>query len=296
MQVMFSIIMVTVMFVMVPRAQASAVRINEVLDIKPGIVDPPQSVASSGQKGCVEFRDVTFSYPGAELPAISNISFAAYPGEVTAIIGGTGSGKSTLINLIPRFYDVDSGSVLVEGVDVRQVNQKELRAKIGFVPQTPVLFSGTVSENIRYGKADATDEEIAHAAEIAQASEFIAGLKDGYKSVIAQGGTNLSGGQKQRLSIARALVRRPGIYILDDSFSALDFKTDARLRAALRKETAVSTVIIVAQRVGTVMDADRIIVLDEGRIAGMGRHRELIDSCLVYREIVSSQLSEEEIA
>ncbi|MDD4335396.1 MAG: ATP-binding cassette domain-containing protein, partial [Desulfotomaculaceae bacterium] len=217
-------------------------------------------------------------------------------GEVTAIIGGTGSGKSTLINLIPRFYDVDSGAVLVDGVDVRQVNQKELRARIGFVPQTPVLFSGTVSENIRYGKADATQEEIAQAAEIAQASEFITGMKEGYESMVAQGGTNLSGGQKQRLSIARALVRRPGIYILDDSFSALDFKTDARLRAALRKETAASTVIIVAQRVGTVMGADRIIVLDEGRIVGMGKHRELVDSCLVYREIVSSQLSEEEIA
>lgn len=296
MQVMFSIIMVTIMFVMVPRAQASAARVNEVLEMAPGIADPPRSMESSGKKGYVEFQDVTFSYPGAELPAISNISFAAFPGEVTAIIGGTGSGKSTLINLIPRFYDVDSGAVLVDGVDVRKVSQKELRAKIGYVPQTPVLFSGTVSDNIRYGKADATPEEIARAAEIAQASEFIAGMKDGYESVIAQGGTNLSGGQKQRLSIARALVRKPGIYILDDSFSALDFKTDARLRAALRKETAASTVIIVAQRVGTVMDADRIIVLDEGRVAGMGKHRELMDSCLVYREIVSSQLSEEEIA
>lgn len=296
MQVMFSIVMVTIMFVMVPRAQASAARVNEVLDMAPGIADPPRSMESSGKKGCVEFRDVTFSYPGAELPAISNISFAASPGEVTAIIGGTGSGKSTLINLIPRFYDVDCGAVLVDGVDVRQVSQKELRAKIGFVPQTPVLFSGTVSENIRYGKADATPEEITHAADIAQASEFIAGMKDGYESVIAQGGTNLSGGQKQRLSIARALVRKPVIYILDDSFSALDFKTDARLRAALRKETAASIVILVAQRVGTVMDADRIIVLDEGRIAGMGKHRELVDSCPVYREIVFSQLSEEEIA
>ncbi len=296
MQVMFSIIMVTIMFVMVPRAQASAVRINEVLDMVPGITDPPHSIKSSGQNGYVEFQDVTFSYPGAELPAVSNISFAASPGEVTAIIGGTGSGKSTLINLIPRFYDVDSGSVLVDGVDVRQMNQKELRAKIGFVPQTPVIFSGTVSDNIRYGKTDATYEEIFRAAEIAQASEFIAALKDGYESMIAQGGTNLSGGQKQRLSIARALVRKPGIYILDDSFSALDFKTDSRLRAALRKETTSSTVIIVAQRVGTVMDADRIIVLDEGRIVGMGRHRELMDSCVVYREIVSSQLSKEEIA
>lgn len=296
MQVMFSIIMVTIMFVMVPRAQASATRVNEVLDMEPNITDPQQGMQSSGQKGHVEFQDVTFSYPGAELPAVINISFAAFPGEVTAIIGGTGSGKSTLINLVPRFYDVDSGAVLVDGVDVRQMNQKDLRAKIGFVPQTPVLFSGTVSENIRYGKADATDDEVSHAAEIAQASEFISAMKEGYDSMISQGGTNLSGGQKQRLSIARALVRKPGIYILDDSFSALDFKTDARLRAALRRETTASTVIIVAQRVGTVMDADRIIVLDEGRIAGMGRHRELMDSCLVYREIVSSQLSEEEIA
>jgi ATP-binding cassette subfamily B protein len=296
MQVMFSIIMVTIMFVMVPRAQASAIRINEVLDIEPGINDPVQSITPGIQKGLVEFQDVTFSYPGAELPAISNITFTASPGEVTAIIGGTGSGKSTMINLIPRFYDVDSGAVLVDGVDVRQMSQKELRAKIGFVPQSPVLFSGTVSENIRYGKPDATGEEITHAAEVAQASEFITAMKDGYEAQIAQGGTNLSGGQKQRLSIARALVRRPGIYILDDSFSALDFKTDARLRAALKKETTTSTVIIIAQRVGTVMDADRIIVLDKGQIVGMGSHKELMDSCVVYREIVSSQLSEEEIA
>ncbi len=296
MQVMFSIIMVTIMFVMVPRAQASALRINEVLDMESGIKDPPQSIVPGIQKGFVEFQDVTFSYPGAELPAISNITFAATPGEVTAIIGGTGSGKSTLINLIPRFYDVDSGAVRVDGVDVRQMSQKKLRAKIGFVPQSPVLFSGTVADNIRYGKPDATDEEITRAAEVAQASEFINAMKDGYESQIAQGGTNLSGGQKQRLSIARALVRRPGIYILDDSFSALDFKTDARLRAALKKETTASTVIIIAQRVGTVMDADRIIVLDKGRIVGMGRHKELMDSCVVYREIVFSQLSEEEIA
>jgi len=296
MQIMFSIIMVTIVYVMVPRAQASAFRINEVLDVEPDIVDQLNSKKSDHQKGCVEFQDVTFSYPGAEEPAISNISFAAYPGEVTAIIGGTGSGKSTLINLVPRFYDVDSGCVLVDGVDVRQMTQQDLRAKIGFVPQTPILFSGTVSENIRYGKADATDEEVTHAAEVAQASEFITSMQDGYHSQIAQGGTNLSGGQKQRLSIARALVRKPGIYILDDSFSALDFKTDARLRAALKKETTASTVIIVAQRVGTIMDADRIIVLDEGRIVGIGKHKELMGICEVYREIVASQLSIEEIA
>lgn len=296
MQIMFSVIMVTIVYVMVPRAQASAFRINEVLEVEPDIVDQLNSKKPDHQKGCVEFQDVTFSYPGAEEPALSKISFAASPGEVTAIIGGTGSGKSTLINLIPRFYDVDSGSVLVDGLDIRQMTQQELRAEIGFVPQTPILFSGTVSENIRYGKADATDEEVTHAAEVAQASEFIAAMKDGYHSQIAQGGTNLSGGQKQRLSIARALVRKPGVYILDDSFSALDFKTDARLRAALKKETTAATVIIVAQRVGTVMDADRIIVLDEGRVVGIGKHKELMGSCEVYREIVSSQLSIEEIA
>lgn len=215
---------------------------------------------------------------------------------MTAIIGGTGSGKSTLVNLIPRFYDVVSGSVLVDGVDVREMRQQELRSKIGFVPQSPILFSGTIADNIRYGKLDATDLEVHHAAEIAQASEFIQAMKDGYQSVIAQGGTNLSGGQKQRLAMARALIRKPGIYVLDDSFSALDFKTDARLRAALKKEIVDSTLIIVAQRVSTIMDADQIIVLDEGRIAGIGKHKELLKNCQVYYEIVSSQLSQEEIA
>lgn len=296
MQIMFSIIMVTIMFVMVPRAQASAVRINEVLAIDPDIVDPEDPEEPGEDRGYVEFRDVTFSYPGAEEPAISNISFSVRPAEVTAIIGSTGSGKSTLINLIPRFFDVDSGCVLVDGVDVRKLRQKDLRAKIGFVPQTPVLFSGTILDNIRYGKPDAIEEEIRHAARVAQASEFIDELEEGYSAQISQGGTNLSGGQKQRLSIARAVVRQPGIYILDDSFSALDFKTDARLRAALGQETMNSTVIIVAQRVSTVMDANRIIVLDEGRIAGIGSHKELMQSSEIYREIVLSQLAEEEIA
>lgn len=296
MQIMFSLIMVSIMYVMVPRAQASAARINEVLDMEPEICDPEKPVKADGQRGYVEFRDVVFSYPGAEEPALSNISFAARPGETTAIIGGTGSGKSTLISLIPRFYDIDSGSILVDGVDIREITQRELRAKIGFVPQSAVLFSGSITENIRYGKQDAVDEEVRHAAEIAQAKEFISNMPEGYDSVIAQGGTNVSGGQKQRLSIARALVRKPEIYIFDDSFSALDFKTDARLRAALKKETGDSTVIIVAQRVSTVMDADRIIVLDEGQIVGMGTHKELLNTCEVYREIVSSQLSEEEIA
>ncbi|MCR4431483.1 MAG: ABC transporter ATP-binding protein/permease [Tepidanaerobacteraceae bacterium] len=296
MQIMFSLIMVSIMFVMVPRAQASAVRINEVLDVSPEINDPKQAKRSDGKKGLVEFRNVTFSYPGAEQPALSNISFAANPGETTAIIGGTGSGKSTLISLIPRFYDVDSGSVMVDGIDVREMSQKDLRARIGFVPQSAVLFTGTIADNIRYGRKDATDEEIMHAAEVAQASEFISSMKEGYNSEIAQGGTNLSGGQKQRLSIARALVRKPEIYIFDESFSALDFKTDARLRAALKKETKDATVIIVTQRVSTVMDADKIVVLDEGKIAGIGNHKTLLESCEVYRELVYSQLSEEEIA
>ena len=225
-----------------------------------------------------------------------DISFDAKPGEVTAIIGGTGSGKSTLVNLIPRFYDVASGSILVDGVDIREMPQEELRGKLGFVPQKAVLFNDTIADNIRYGREEATDEEVAHAAETAQAREFILAMPDGFQSVIAQGGTNLSGGQKQRLAIARALVRRPEIYIFDDTFSALDFKTDARLRAALRRETADATVIIVAQRVNTVMDADRIIVLDDGRVVGAGTHRELIRTCEVYREIVLSQLSEEELA
>ncbi len=299
MQIMFSLIMVSVIFVMVPRASASATRINEVLDMEPQIVDPARAVSSAKagrQRGYLEFRDVTFSYPGAEQPAIHHISFSAAPGETTAIIGGTGSGKSTLLSLIPRFYDVDSGSVLVDGQDVKALTQEELRAKIGFVPQKAVLFTGTIADNLRYGKTDATDEELRQAADIAQATEFILKMKDGFESEISQGGSNVSGGQKQRLSIARALVRKPEIYVFDDSFSALDFKTDAKLRSALKDVTADATVLLVAQRASTVMDADRIIVLDEGRIAGIGKHRELMETCDVYREIVSSQLSEEEIA
>lgn len=295
MQIMFSVIMVTVMFVMVPRAQASAERINQVLELAPEILDPEAGGEMTCKSGCVEFRGVSFSYPGAEEPALADITFSASPGETTAIIGGTGSGKSTLINLIPRFYDVTAGAVLVDGVDVRQLPQETLRHLIGFVPQSPVLFSGTVAENIRYGRSDATEAEMVHAARVAQAEEFIQNLAEGYGAPVSQGGTNLSGGQKQRLSIARALVRKPEIYIFDDSFSALDFKTDARLRVALKPETAEATVILVAQRVSTVMDADRIIVLDDGRVAGIGTHRGLLATCTVYREIVSSQLSEEEI-
>jgi len=296
MQIMWSMVMMSMMFIMIPRAEASAVRINEVLETVPEISDPAHPSPASGRHGHVEFQDVTFSYPGAEQPALSHISFRADPGQVTAIIGGTGSGKSTLISLIPRFYDVGQGKVLVDGTDVRDMTQEALRARIGFVPQKAILFTGSIADNIRHGKEDASSEEVRQAAVTAQAAEFIAGMKDGFDSPIEQGGSNVSGGQKQRLSIARALIRRPEVYVFDDSFSALDFKTDARLRAALRKETAEATVIIVAQRVSTVMDADQIVVLDDGQIAGIGNHKDLMNTCAVYREIVSSQLSEEELA
>ena len=296
MQILFALLMVSMLFIFLPRAAAAATRINEVLAIEPEINDAEQVKRADDQRGYMEFQDVTFSYPGAEEPALSHVSFSAAPGEVTAIIGGTGAGKSTLVSLIPRFYDVDSGRVLLDGVDVREMSQEYMRAKIGFVPQKVVLFSGTIAENIRYGKEDATDEEIRHAADVAQASEFIRDMPDGFDSEITQGGTNVSGGQKQRLSIARALVRKPEIYVFDDSFSALDYKTDARLRSALRQETRDATVLIVSQRVSTIMDSDQIIVLDDGHVAGIGRHRELMSTCEVYRDIVSSQLSSEEIA
>ena len=295
-QILWSLMMLSSMFILIPRAAASAQRIIEVLDSNPEINDPADPKAASDERGHLLFEDVTFSYPGAERPALSHVSFEARPGEVTAIIGGTGSGKSTLVNLIPRFYDVDSGSIKADGVDIRQMTQKTLRAKIGLVPQKAVLFTGTVAENILSGKDDATEEEIIHASDVAQATEFVTQMKEGFNSVLAQGGSNVSGGQKQRLSIARALVRRPEIYIFDDSFSALDFRTDARLRAALKSETRDATVIIVAQRVSTVMDADRIIVLRDGEVVGNGTHKELLKSNAVYREIVASQLSEEEIA
>ena len=296
MQIMFSLIMVSIMFVMMPRAEASAVRVSEVMDMEAEIIDPKEAKTEENIRGHVEFKNVFFRYPEGQAPVLMDISFVTKPGETTAIIGGTGSGKSSLISLIPRFYDIESGQILIDGVDVRDMTQEHLRAKIGFIPQSVVLFSGTVTENIKYGKDDATDEEVLHAAEVAQASTFIQNMADGFDSYIAQGGTNISGGQKQRLSIARALVRKPEIYIFDDSFSALDFKTDASLRSALKKETQDSAVIIVAQRVSTIMNADRIIVLDEGKIAGMGTHRELLRTCEIYKEIVSSQLSEEEIA
>ena len=295
-QILMSLLMLTMMFIMIPRAQAAADRINQVLATKHDVSDPESPVKANEEAGYVEFRDVSFRYSGAEEPAISGITFSARPGETTAIIGGTGSGKSTIVSLIPRFYDATGGEILVDGVNVKEMSQQDLRSKIGFVPQKAILFTDSIEGNLRYGKKDATEEELRHAAEVAQASGFISELKDGYDTLLSEGGMNLSGGQKQRLSIARALVRRPEIYVFDDSFSALDFKTDARLRAALKKETADATVIIVAQRVGTVMDADRIIVLEEGKIAGMGTHKELMEHCEVYREIVSSQLSEEELA
>ncbi len=295
-QILFSLLMLSMMFIMLPRAAASADRINEVLALEPEINDAEKVKDTDVGQGYVTFEHVTFSYPGAEEPALNDISFSAVPGQVTAIIGGTGSGKTTLLNLIPRFYDVDSGRILVDGLDVREMSQEHLRAKIGLVPQKAVLFSGTIAQNIRYGKEDATNEEVIHAAEIAQATEFINEMPGRFDSVIAQGGMNVSGGQKQRLSIARALVRKPEIYLFDDSFSALDFKTDAKLRTALKREIRDATVLIVSQRVSTVMDADQIIVLDDGHIAGIGSHDELMKTSEIYYEIVSSQLSIEEIA
>lgn len=296
MQTMFALIMATMMFVMLPRAQASAERINEIFSLKPSILDNTDIEPKTSLKGYVEFKNVSFRYHGSEEPAISGVSFTAKPGEVTAVIGSTGSGKSTLVKLIPRLYDTTEGTVLVDGVDVKDYPQEALRKRIGFVPQKVSLVSGTIAGNIRYGKQDATDEEIMRAIETAQAADFVSEQEGGIEAAVAQDGTNFSGGQKQRLSIARALVRQPEVYIFDDSFSALDFKTDAKLRQALSEDIENSTVFIVAQRVSTVMNADNIIVLDEGKVVGQGKHKELLKSCDTYREIVSSQLSLEELA
>lgn len=296
MMILFSLIMLTMLFIMVPRGAAAGDRVMEVLETKPEIKDKGNIERLPSEKGHIDFCCVTFSYSGAEEPVLKDVTFEAKPGETTAIIGSTGCGKSTLIQLIPRFYDVADGRVLVDGIDVRDFTQSELRKRIGFVPQKAILFTGTVTENIRYGKDDATDEEVKHAAEVAQAAEFIETMPDGYNTMLSEGGLNLSGGQKQRLAIARAIVRRPEIYIFDDSFSALDFKTEAKLRAALNKETHNSTVIIVGQRVASIMNADRIVVLEQGHIAGVGTHKELMETCDVYREIVYSQLSKEELA
>lgn len=301
MQLLFSIMMVSMMFFMIPRAAASATRISEVLRTEPNIVDGEMTRADvvkpmTNHGRCVSFHDVTFRYAGAEQPALSDVSFTAEAGEVTAIIGGTGSGKSTLVSLIARFYDVENGSVAIDGVDVRTFEQQRLRAMLGVVPQTAVLFTGTVAENLRYGKENATEDELKRVCEVAQASEFIDVMPNGLEAVIEQGGRNLSGGQKQRLAIARALVRKPDIYIFDDSFSALDFQTDALLRAALQVYAHSATTLIVAQRINTVRNADKIVVLNEGRVVGVGSHETLMNSCEVYKEIVASQLSEGESA
>ncbi len=296
MQIIMAFLMIAMMFIMVPRASVSAVRISEVLNSELMIRDREQPVSMGQVKGNITFRDVSFRYHKAEADVLSHISFTAKAGETTAFIGSTGSGKSTLVNLIPRFYDVTEGAIEIDGIDVRDVPQKELRDNIGYIPQKGVLFSGDIASNIRYGKETATAAEVEQAIAVAQASEFVAGKEEGIAAPIAQGGTNVSGGQKQRLSIARALVKRPPIYIFDDSFSALDFKTDAALRKALKDFTGNSTVLIVAQRVSTIMHAEQIIVLDSGRIVGIGTHRELLKNCEAYREIAESQLSKEELA
>ena len=295
MLVLFSVLGATLMLVLVPRAQVSAGRINEVLDTVPSIADPADPV-SPPRTGRMEFRNVSFSYPGAEEPVLHGISFTANPGQTTAIVGSTGSGKSTLINLIPRLYDTTAGSVLVDGVDVRAFDRQDLWRRIGMIPQKAYLFGGTIASNLRYGDEQADDDALWRALDIAQGKDFVAEMDEGLESPISQGGTNVSGGQRQRLAIARALVRRPDIYVFDDSFSALDFRTDARLRAALARELGGATVIIVAQRVGTILHADRIVVLDEGRVVGVGTHSELMASCETYREIVLSQVTEEEVA
>ncbi|PWL43481.1 MAG: ABC transporter [Clostridiales bacterium] len=299
MQVVMSFLALSMMFIMFPRAAVSGDRIAEVLDTEISIRDPEHPVGMDSdlsRTGIVEFKDVTFRFPGAEEDTLHHISFTAKPGETTAFIGSTGSGKSTLVNLIPRFYDATEGTVTVNGVDVRNAAQHDLREQIGYVPQKAILFSGTIDSNLKYGDADASEEAVRIAAETAQAMEFIESKPDKFDEPIAQGGTNVSGGQKQRLSIARALVKQPPIYIFDDSFSALDFKTDAALRRALKKQTGNATVLLVAQRVGTIRHAEQIIVLDEGKIVGKGTHEELMENCEVYQQIAYSQLSKEELA
>lgn len=298
MQIMFSLVMASMMFVMIPRAAVSANRIMEVLETDPSIKDTQtkDKIAVVSEKGTLMYNHVTFYYPGAEEPALRDIDFQSKPNETTAIIGGTGSGKSTLINLIPRFHDVTKGSISINGVDIREASQAEIRSWIGLVPQQAFLFTGTIADNIRYGKNDATMDEVRWAAKVAQADAFISSMENGYDTTLHQGGSNLSGGQKQRLAIARALVRQPDIYLFDDSFSALDYKTDAKLRQSLKDEVTDASIVIVAQRVSSVIDADRIIVLEDGHVDGVGTHEELLDSSETYREIVKSQLGEEGIA
>ncbi|WP_061101397.1 multidrug efflux ABC transporter subunit EfrA [Enterococcus faecalis] len=293
---LFSFMLFASVFMMYPRAAVSASRIQEALDMEPAIREE-KGVTETATKGYLEFKNVTFAYPGhAESPVIRNVSFKASPGETVAFIGSTGSGKSTLIQLIPRFYDVSEGEILIDGVNVKEYQLSALRNKIGYIPQKALLFTGTIADNLRYGKEDATLEEMERAIEIAQATEFVSQKPQGYDEPLSEGGTNFSGGQKQRLAIARAIIRNPEIYIFDDSFSALDYQTDANLRARLKKETTESTVLIVAQRVGTIMHADRIVVLNEGDVVGIGTHRELLETCPIYYDIAASQLSEEELA
>ncbi|MFC9058466.1 ABC transporter ATP-binding protein [Streptomyces sp. NPDC057074] len=296
MQIVMSVMMATFMFMMVPRAEVCAERIQEVLDTESSVVPPVAPVTELRRHGHLEIRGAGFRYPGAEEPVLRNIELVARPGETTAVIGSTGSGKSTLLGLVPRLFDATDGEVLVDGVDVRTVDPKVLARIVGLVPQKPYLFAGTVATNLRYGNPDATDEELWHALEVAQAKGFVSELEGGLDAPVAQGGTNVSGGQRQRLAIARTLVQRPEIYLFDDSFSALDYATDAALRAELGRETAEATVVIVAQRVATIRDADRIVVLDEGRVVGVGRHHELMADNETYREIVLSQLTEAEAA
>ena len=297
MQIIMSFLMITAMSIMLPRANVAALRIDEVLKTEVSVHDPENPVKPEAQtKGTVEFDHVSFAYPEAGENVLTDISFKAEKGETVAVIGSTGSGKSTLVNLIPRFYDATEGAVKIDGVDVREMTQKDVRERLGYVPQKGILFSGTIDSNIRYGKTDISEEEVKEAAQVAQAEEFIVTKPEGYESPIAQGGSNVSGGQKQRLSIARAIAKKPEIFIFDDSFSALDFKTDSTLRKALKEHTKDTTTIIVAQRISTILNADKIIVLDDGRMAGIGTHKELMKNCEVYRQIAMSQLSEEELA
>jgi len=295
-QIMFAVMMAVFMVIFIPRAIASAVRLEAVLQTRPAITDPEQPIEPAAMTGAVEFRDVTFGYPGGEKPVLHGLSFELRPGATTAIIGGTGSGKTTLLNLIPRFFDVTEGTVVVNGVDVRQQPLETLWSSIGLVPQQAYLFRGTVADNLRFGKDDATDAQLWHALEVAQARDFVAAMPEQLQAPVDQGGTNLSGGQRQRLAIARALVRRPPLYLFDDCFSALDAGTDARLRSALKPEARDAAVVIVAQRVSTILSADQIIVLDAGRIVGVGTHQELMSTTKAYREIVASQLGEEAVA
>jgi ATP-binding cassette, subfamily B, multidrug efflux pump len=295
-QILMAVMMGTFMAMMIPRASVCADRIGEVLDVEPSIHDPQQPVTPAQLEGVVEYRNVTFAYPGAEAPVLSNISFTARPGETVAIIGSTGAGKTSLLSLLPRLYDVADGEVLLDGVPVGQLDREEITRRVALVPQRPYLFSGTIEHNLRFGKPEATDDELWEALHVAQGDGFVREKKDGLASRIAQGGTNVSGGQRQRLCIARALVTRPKVYLFDDSFSALDVATDARLRAALKRTTADATVIIVAQRISTITEADQILVLDNGRIVDRGTHEELLETSPTYQEIVESQLSVEEMA